>query len=116
MDRVSAARARLWDLKRELAASDLFCVDCQYLRGSDCHHPAVQSHSVDPVTGSVTSQPTSARIARSDNGGCGPEAALFAAHPQPLVAAKAAWGGIMNAVALLVAAIVLVAVMAQLLA
>lgn len=113
VDRVAAARNRLSDLKRELSASDFFCVDCRYLRGADCLHPAVKSYSADPVTGTVEMHATSARIARSEKGGCGPEAALFEPPPEPLVAAKAAWGGFQSGIALIVGAVIVLSLLAQ---
>jgi hypothetical protein len=115
VERVAQAREKLSSLKRELSASDLFCVDCRYLKGSDCHNPAVKTYAMDPVTGTIESHPFPARAARDEKGGCGPEAALFDPRPEPLVAAKAAWSGVMNAVAMVVGAFVLVALAAQLL-
>lgn len=115
MERVSAARERLQDLKRELSASDLFCVDCRYLRGADCIHPALKLYSVDPVSGTVDGKPCAARFARSSDGGCGPEAALFDPHPTPLVVAKATWGGFLNAMAVVVVAMIVIGLAAQLL-
>lgn len=114
MDRVEAARERLTGLKRELSASDLFCVDCQFLRGANCLHPAVQSHSIDAVAGTVVSHPAPARSARSAEGACGPEAALFEPHPEPVIMAKAAWGGVQTGAALVVAALMLLGLLAQL--
>lgn len=111
VDRVSAARERLSGLKRELAASDFFCVDCRYLKGSDCSHPAVQDYYADPVRGRVEAKPVSARDARSENGGCGPEAALF--DPPQLIAAKAAWSGLQTGAALVIGAIMALGLLAQ---
>ena len=111
VDRVAAARERLSGLKRELAASDFFCVDCRYLRGADCSHPAVQDYSPDPVRGRVEAKPVSARNARSEQGRCGPEAALFDS-PQS-VAVKAAWSGIQTGAALVVGAIMALGLFAQ---
>jgi hypothetical protein len=77
VDRVAAAQERLWSARRELALVELLCADCRYLRGSKCRHPSVETYSVDPVRGGVTANPVEASFARSGNGQCGPEAALF---------------------------------------
>jgi hypothetical protein len=77
VDRVAAAQERLWAARRELSLVGELCADCRYLQGSKCRHPAIESYSVDPVRGNVTPNQVEASFARSGNGQCGPEAALF---------------------------------------
>jgi hypothetical protein len=52
-------------------------------------------------------------MARSEKGGCGPEAALFEPHPEPLTVAKAAWGGLQTGMAIVVGVVIVLALLAQ---
>lgn len=70
----------MWKLRRELTVG-LPCAQCRHLRSGDCRHPAVQSYSSDPISGEIVAHPAPALAARSEEGSCGPEAALF--DPKP---------------------------------
>lgn len=70
----------MWKLRRELPV-ERPCADCRYLLFGNCRHPAVQSYSSDPISGVITAHPEPALAARSADGSCGPEAALFQLKP-----------------------------------
>jgi hypothetical protein len=60
------------------------------LEGPFCGHPAYEKHAIDPVTGVVSvKQSTTASAARSEQGLCGLDAALFEPHPLPVRAINA---------------------------
>ena len=52
------------------------CIKCRYYELA-CTHPAVSEIRANPETGAVKVSPADAMEARSDNGLCGPEGALF---------------------------------------
>jgi hypothetical protein len=102
-------------VRREASAVEFLCVDCCYLKGDQCHHPAVADHDIDPVKGRVTTKTVPALSARSEQGLCGPEAALFYPPSERIVAVKSAWNGVRLGWAAAVAALMATAVAAQLL-
>jgi hypothetical protein len=76
VDRIAAAQDRMWKLRRELSV-EIPCVGCRHLRWGNCRHPAVQAYESDPVSGQITAIPLPAKMARAEDGPCGPEGALF---------------------------------------
>lgn len=84
MDRIAAARERVQSVKAELhsPAVHLPCIKCRYYE-LVCTHPAVIEVRANPETGKVKAKPAFAKDARSENGACGPEGALFDARSAP---------------------------------
>jgi hypothetical protein len=58
------------------------CIKCRYYE-LVCTHPAVSEIKANPETGKVKAEPAFARDARSEEGACGPEGALFDARSIP---------------------------------
>jgi hypothetical protein len=81
VDRISAARARARIVQAELSSPkvELPCVKCRYWELA-CTHPAVIEVSVNPVTGNARTKAVHPEDARSEEGLCGPEGALFDAR------------------------------------
>jgi hypothetical protein len=84
MDRVDAARGRLLELKAELRSPAVThpCVQCRHF-AVVCTHPAIAKITVSPETGSVSSSGVDARVARSEEGLCGPEGVLWEERSLP---------------------------------
>lgn len=84
MDRVSAARGRLSQVKAELRSPRVThpCIQCRYY-ALDCSHPALATFTTNPVTGSVKQTNADPDEARGVNGHCGPEGALWEARSLP---------------------------------
>jgi hypothetical protein len=84
VDRIAAARERVEMVKAELRspAVVLPCIKCRYYE-LVCTHPAVSEIKANPETGKVKAEPAFARDARSEEGACGPEGALFDARSIP---------------------------------
>jgi hypothetical protein len=58
------------------------CIKCRYYELA-CTHPAVSEIRANPETGAVKVSPADAMEARSENGLCGPEGALFDSRSLP---------------------------------
>ena len=78
MDRLSAARDRVSQVKAELysPAAEFPCINCRYFEIT-CTHPAASLVKVSPVSGRVTTTHLAADKVRAEDGACGPEGALF---------------------------------------
>jgi hypothetical protein len=84
VDRLSAARARVQEVKAELRspAVHLPCIKCRHYE-LVCTHPAVAEIKTDPETGKVKVLPEFSKDARAEGGPCGPEGALFDSRSMP---------------------------------
>ena len=84
MDRIEAARERVRVVKAELRspAVEFPCLNCRYYKFA-CTHPAVAEIVVNPETGKTKSRAADPKVARSEDGACGPEGALFDARTAP---------------------------------
>lgn len=84
MDRVITARERVQRVKSDLRGPAILfpCINCRYYQFA-CTHPAVAEVVVDPETGATKSHAADPKIARSEDGACGPEGALFDSRSVP---------------------------------
>ena len=84
MDRIVAAKGRVRSVRAELEgpARHFPCVSCRYYELA-CTHPAISKISVDPESGLTKAVPVDAKEARSEEGMCGPEGALFDSRSLP---------------------------------
>ena len=87
MDRIATARERVQKVKAELRspAVELPCIQCRHYE-LVCTHPAVVEVKANPETGKVKVGPVFAKDARSEEGACGPEGALFDSRSLPAAA------------------------------
>lgn len=81
MDRVSTARAVLLERKRQVIADAATpCIHCRFYE-LVCLHPSVAAIETNRETGSAKLIGANVQQARSDDGLCGPEGALFTERP-----------------------------------
>lgn len=99
MDRVALAQSRLREVRREVAPTASPCVECDFLAGPFCTHPAVVSRKVDPVRGKVSEIAREALGVRGADGLCGPDAVLFEPRALHKIAAESVSRGLGRVIA-----------------
>lgn len=84
MDRLTAARGRVSEVKAELQsdAARFPCINCRYFE-IHCTHPAASEIKVSPISGKTKVVHFDAEKVRAEDGACGPEGALFDSRSFP---------------------------------
>ena len=79
-----AARERVQKIGADIRGPAVVfpCINCRYYKFG-CTHPAVSEISVNPETGKTKLRAANPKLARSEDGPCGPEGALFDSRSVP---------------------------------